>query len=668
MSFNDFKIAVSEQFTRMQDHTLFTSASTKDELWDTYLQSFPEGTNPIFRERTEHDCNCCKQFIRSAGNVLAIVNNELVSIWDINIGGHYQIVADALSKLTKEKGISSLFLNAERAVGTDRNFESKAGSEPVEWKHFHQVLPRSVVITDGSIGKRKGEASSNFAVLKRSITEISEEAIEIVSDLIAQKTLYRGEEHTRTINTLLSLKRDYDKATNKDHFVWLKSVELGRASSIRNTVIGTLLTDITAGEDLEIAVKKFEVKVAPQNYKRPSALITQSMINNAQAKVAELGIEDALHRRFARTSDVTINNVLFADRSAKEEMGVFGELSKSVSVKTPNMDNVEEISIDDFITRVLPKADSIELMLENKHSSNLVSLVAPQDSDVASILKWNNNFTWSYNGEVTDSMKERVKMAGGNVDGVLRFSIQWNEDGDNRNDLDAHCREPRSGAHIYFNSKGRRHPSSGMLDVDIMSPGDKIAVENIIYTDISKMPIGDYRFQVHNYSDRGGKGFTAEIEFNGQIFSFSHQAKMRDGATVDVGTVNLDKHGNFTMGKAMPNSESVREIWNVSTQKFHKVKMVMHSPNFWDDQTIGNKHFFFVLEDCINPDRARGFYNEFLRDDLTEHRKVFEVLSSKMKTEQTNDQLSGLGFSSTQRNSVLCKVRGSFNRTLKINF
>ena len=75
-----------------------------------------------------------------------------------------------------------------------------------------------------------------------------------------------------------------------------------------------------------------------------------------------------------------------------------------------------------------------------------------------------------------------------------------------------------------------------------------------------------------------------------------------------------------------------------------------------------------MLDNCVNPNKARGFYNEFLRNELTPERKVFEMLASKMKCEETNDQLSGLGFSSTQRNSVLCKVSGSFNRVIKIKF
>lgn len=43
-------------------------------------------------------------------------------------------------------------------------------------------------------------------------------------------------------------------------------------------------------------------------------------------------------------------------------------------------------------------------------------------------------------------------------------------------------------------------------------------------------------------------------------------------------------------------------------------------------------------------------------------------LADKMKTPYQEHQLSGLGFSSTMRNSVIVKVDGTFSRTLKVNF
>lgn len=83
---------------------------------------------------------------------------------------------------------------------------------------------------------------------------------------------------------------------------------------------------------------------------------------------------------------------------------------------------------------------------------------------------------------------------------------------------------------------------------------------------------------------------------------------------------------------------------------------------------MGNKHFFFMLDGCANETKARGFFNEFLRSDLDKHRKVIEMVGSKMLTDNSEKQLSGLGFSSTQKNSLFCKVTGSFTRVVNIVF
>ena len=94
--------------------------------------------------------------------------------------------------------------------------------------------------------------------------------------------------------------------------------------------------------------------------------------------------------------------------------------------------------------------------------------------------------------------------------------------------------------------------------------------------------------------------------------------------------------------------------------------MVMLSPNYWDEKEIGNKHYFFMLDGCVNDGQARGFFNEFLRGDLDKHRKVIEIVGSKMKTEESVNQLSGLGFSETKHNEILVRVKGNFTRTLKV--
>ena len=111
-----------------------------------------------------------------------------------------------------------------------------------------------------------------------------------------------------------------------------------------------------------------------------------------------------------------------------------------------------------------------------------------------------------------------------------------------------------------------------------------------------------------------------------------------------------------------------REMWGVKTNQFQKVAMITTSPNYWDGQNVGNKHTFFILDKCKNPDTPRGFFNEFLKEDLMAQKRVFEALGDKMKVAPSEEQLSGLGFSSTNKAHVVCKVEGAFTRVLKVNF
>jgi phenylalanyl-tRNA synthetase beta subunit len=65
---------------------------------------------------------------------------------------------------------------------------------------------------------------------------------------------------------------------------------------------------------------------------------------------------------------------------------------------------------------------------------------------------------------------------------------------------------------------------------------------------------------------------------------------------------------------------------------------------------------------------TRPIFNEFLKEDLLTNKRLFEVLGSKLKVPETKDQLSGLGFSDTKKDSLTVKVTGATQRILKITF
>lgn len=657
MSFINIKKAVSEQFTKMLATGLvLTTDVDKDKLWDTYLEKGTEqGINEIFRERGALDCNCCRRYIRAAGGSVAFIDGKLVTMWDVTVGDEYQPIADALAAMVREAQIQTVFLHEFKTVGIDKTPDEHTD---IIWDHFFMELPKAFVKPKSIIATLKGKAANNYSVLKRSLTEITDDAIASVLDLIDSKTIYKGQENKARVTQLQKLKHERNGCEilgTSEEFLWKESLRLGEASAFRNSAIGTLLVDLSEGKDLVASVKSYETKVAPENYKRSSAVVTQAMIDRADARIVELGLENSLQRRHAVTEDITINDVIFADRSAKKVMGVLGDL-KPTATKEIKTDSAKDISIQDFIANIVPKTESMELLVTGEHQANFMSLIAPVNADSPAITKYGNNFTHSYAGELTDSsMRKNVKAAGGNTDGVLRFSIQWNTpDRPYPYDLDAHC--SNSKEHIYYSNKlgGKL---SGTLDVDIQAPRG-VAVENIIYTDLDKMPDGNYELSVHNYSSAtNNNGFTAEVEFEGKTLCFDYTATMRGKQTVQVATV-CKKNGKFTLVSGNPVSESRVEVYGIQSKEFHKVNLLMNSPNYWEcvENPKGNKHWFFILDKCINEEPVRGFYNEFLTEDLYHDRKVFEVLGSKMKVPFSENQLSGLGFSETQTNTVVVKA------------
>jgi hypothetical protein len=690
MIFKEFRDMLAKHVATMfkQNRTLFRVEYDRDGIWEHYLGCFPDGSDPMFRERTEHDCQCCKAFIRQFGNVIAIHPDtfEVVSIWDLpwedGFEDRYRVVAEAMAAWVKGRPIESILATNEGAVGTQVSHGQNPETQAIEkWHHFHIEIPSSYRVRDAkTLGTLMSHAKAAKDVLRRSLEEISPDAIDTLLDLIAQKSLYKGEEWEGALNQLKRLQscfRSLD-ASVQDAYCWRTSQEVGVAvSKIRNHSIGVLLQDVTAGVELDEAVKRYEKIVAPTNYKRPKAIFTKRMLEQAQKQAEELGLLDSLPRRFAHLEDITVNNVLFANRAAATRMAgsVFEELADVAQTGAPrDFSRAEEIGVDDFITGVLPRAQSVEVLFENQHVSNLVSLIAPVNPEAAPLFKWGNNFGWAYNGNITDSMKERVKNMGGRVEGVLRFSIQWNENGGNENDFDAHCKEPRGHTHIYYQNKGRVHPSSGMLDVDIINPSrdaranNGVAVENIIYTDKRMMPGGTYTFSVVCYTDRGGlDGFRAEIEFDGRIYQYSYPRAMRTGEEVVLARVKYTKTtGVFEIQHELSAEEQQLTVWGLKTQQFIPAQAVMFSPNHWDDKGIGHRHLFFMLQGCQNDSAPNGFFNEFLRDELRDHRRVFEALGSKMRVEPDENQLSGVGFSVTKHDAVVCRVQGNTNRVLKV--
>ncbi len=350
-----------------------------------------------------------------------------------------------------------------------------------------------------------------------------------------------------------------------------------------------------------------------------------------------------------------------------------GVKSTSTRHKRSEFDGIEEVSIEKFMQEILSGCTSIEAFLSNKQSGNMVSLTTANVKDSKPIFKWTNNYSWTFNGNLAgkSQIKEAVKTAGGRVDGVLRFSLIWNDiDGRDNSDLDAWCAQP-NGQTIGYSTgfrkdRGNAYSSfKGQLDLDNTNPGGKLAVENIYFVDLKHMKDGVYKFWVNQYAARNSQGFKAEIEFGGDTYSYEYNRPV--SGNIMVAEVFLKK-GEFDIKHLMPETHSSKELYGLQTEQFHKVNLICLSPNHWGENNVGNKHYLFMLDKCKCPTSIRSFHAENLIPELAQHRKVLEVLGNTTMIEPTDKQLSGLGFNATVRDELIVKLYGSFKRTVKINF
>lgn len=683
---------------------LFRSSISGQNVWELYLNNFKPENNGIFRdpESSEHNCNLCNNFIRRYGNIVAIdSNNEIITIWDNITTVEYLDSAIAISKALKEAKIADIFLetytelnslpyeqcNKQLAVfklGIEKNVKRYTKEEAEKFgvvkpnevrtfNHLHLNLPKEFVdMGSRSIDAIMADYRSSKEVFQRGMETISEDTLKLVRDLINQDSILDGASHLFKIEAMIPLKIQFDglPKSQQDNWCWVNSYKLNIAK-FRNEAIGTLCVDLSEGMELNAACQSWNKKVDPANYMKAKAPITEFQIKEAKKFVEDNGYSESFTRRFATIEDIKTSEILHAnagDGSIKE-VSIFDSVkSTSTRHKKAEFDKVEEVTIDKFMEAILSTCTSVEAYLENKHDNYMATLTTANVKESKPIFKWDNNYSWTFNGNIAgkSQIKEAVASKGGKIDGILRFSMMWADGNGDNSDLDAHCIEPNHNL-IYFSNP--QSMTKGHLDIDIRHPEGRLAVENIAYPYSNQMFDGDYEFYVHQFAARNSLGFKAEIEVNGEIYSYEFNKPVGNKERIHIATVNLNK-GVFTIKHRLPETNSSKEIYGLETQKFHKVNLVCLSPNHWGSNNIGNKHYFFMLEGCATQSSIRSFHAENLIPELAAHRKVLEVLGNTTMIAPTKEgkQLSGLGFNATVRDELIVKVQGTHKRVLKIKF
>lgn len=705
------KQMMQAQFDRMcQQGMLFRSQVTGHELWTAYMEGF--GDDPIWRspQSSEHNCNTCRNFFERYGNIVALDGNmQIMTMYDGDTTDEYRESFRRMSELLKGKPIAGVFVETfdylhkapyeqtnkhaeDFALGISRNMKRYTEQEAAQFgvveagrvytfEHFMVRCPKAFISFNAeTVDAITARCREDKVQTERGLNTITTDTLQLVQDLIRQGSLLNGDAYLEKVENFARLAEEYKNVPTdkRDNWLWAKSYKY-KYARFRSELIGTLCTELAEGKELTKACEDWNKRVDPANYMKAKAPITQQMIDSAKAFISENGYEQSFNRRCATMEDIKVCDILHAnagDGSVKPVSVLDGLKPTATRHKRSEFKGVETVGIDKFMRDILPTCTSVELYLQNNQERNFVTLTAPADENSKPIFKWPNNFGWTYNGDLAgkSQIREAVKQAGGFVDAYFRFSILWNENGRDICDLDAHAIEPqdKGGKHIFYQTyKGHQTPMGGMLDIDMIRP-EHTGVENIFWTDPSKLQDGDYAFFIVNFDGGPNTCSKAEIAIDGEVFQYEipHRIERGQGKEAWIATITI-KDGRMASVKHSDYLKDgdgvVREIYGLQTCQFHKVRLVCLSPNYWQSE-VGHKHYFFMLEGAKAPRSIRGFHNEFLTADLLDHRKVMEVLGHTQQVKSTDGQLSGLGFNATVRDEVVLRLGGSHRRIIKVQF
>ena len=455
--FDDFAEEIMTQFNIMvESGNPLVRVQPKDSLFKTYLENIKPEDNPIFRERRYFDGNYDHNFIRRVGNLAMITPDyKLVSLWDFESYTLFEEARKALSDAIHDGQIIDIYLEKERIAGHKPNTDNE--NPNITWEHYYIELPNKLVNTR-DIDTKKHQTRDAHDVLKRTVQEVNIEDLHTIIDLIQENNLYRGQEFLSNLQKWVDLKKDYDK-NKSEEYLWFNAIKHGRSIGYRSTVIGTLISDMYNGVELEKAINLYEAKVAPHNYKRPKSIVTTKMVEEAKETLEKLGFLDSIYRRPAKLTDIPADKILFTSQEQKA-FNVFDDMTKDskASTKKSKIEDAKEMSIHDLLSK-LKDLQKLELLPTYSLQANQIVLTEAKNQDAPSPFLWSNTLSWAYiNSDTADAVTMRVKNAGGNVEGDVRVSLSW----DNRDDLDLSVR--RAGySKIYF---GNRQAFGGELDVD----------------------------------------------------------------------------------------------------------------------------------------------------------------------------------------------------------
>ena len=387
---------VTEAHQGKQDKVSLFATDAPD-LVEIFLGAIP----PSLRQL--HTCATCKKFFQRYGGLVVVgpKGKTVPVMWDPE--GTPQLYVEAtraLAAAVAQAPIAGVFLSAATSWGVPHT-----GA----WSHL-AVTPAESLVLKPSLLKTTSqivaEKQQDYETLVRGLEEFPLSVVSKAQSLLTTGALYRSEKCIGVAKWLVELHEARKASKNlraKENVTWRAVAEAPPGfCHVRSTMIGALLEDIQAELPFAQIKARFDAKLNPLQYQRPTAAPTAGNIAQAEKIIAKLKAQGSLERRFARLADVKTLWLPTPSKGEPAKAGVFSHLTPRGSASPASEVEAPAVTMtwEKFSRAVLPTAERVEYYVPASNQPYL-AMVTAKNLDAPPIIQWDcegerNPVTWFF--------------------------------------------------------------------------------------------------------------------------------------------------------------------------------------------------------------------------------------------------------------------------------
>lgn len=360
--YDDFLVSIRKTYDHyMADEKLSKAVFRTDaaNLFDLFLDNIPDDAKQHYR------CNACRHFVENYGGLVVVdpdTGKQYPIMWLLqDTPEYFRPAVEAIHKAVRSAHINDVFVSGFTTLGTS----DTCGY----YKHMYVKNKQVFDSQFSAVGDAIVEARTAHELLSRALSTFSEKTIATAIHMLTVGNFSTNsiDLHINTLKLFLVYKNMVDKhGVNKSNLLWyVSAIAPVGVYRIANSVLGTLMSDIADGLDSYMIEKRFNDKVDPRFYQRPVSAPTQGAIDEAEKKIAELGVAESLKRRYAKLEELDTIWMPTPDGEPVATEGVFGSVIPKMKNKdigttyTPSTRNAVSITWVKFRKEVLPTARNI---------------------------------------------------------------------------------------------------------------------------------------------------------------------------------------------------------------------------------------------------------------------------------------------------------------------